>query len=198
MRIAQVAPVAMPIEPGAGDSIEQLVGLLSDELVRRGHEVTLFATGDSRTTARLSAVYERGYDRDEELWDWCFHETLNAAAAFERADEFDVIHATTTTSPCRSRGPRPRRRCTPTTCRRTRMCWPRTRATPGVRGGRVGLSALAARGTGQRDGDPARHRHRVFPFGADGGDHLLYLGRMIEDKGPLEAVRVARGSACRS
>ena len=43
MKIAELAPVAMPVRPGEGDSIEQLVSLLTEELVRRGHDVTLFA-----------------------------------------------------------------------------------------------------------------------------------------------------------
>ena len=56
LKIAELAPVAMPIRPGAGDSIEQLVSLLTEELVRRGHDVTLFAVGGSMTSAekRLS------------------------------------------------------------------------------------------------------------------------------------------------
>ena len=41
MKIAELAPVAMPVRPGEGDSIEQLVSLLTEELVRRGHDVTL-------------------------------------------------------------------------------------------------------------------------------------------------------------
>src|SRR6476659_9544022 len=93
LRIAQVAPIAAPVGPGGTRSIEQLVYLLTEELVRRGHEVTLFATGDSRTSAALRAVYPRGYEDDESLWNWSFHETLHAAAAFERAGDFDVIHS---------------------------------------------------------------------------------------------------------
>jgi hypothetical protein len=73
LRIAQLAPVAMPVRPGEGDSIEQLVSLLTEELARRGHEVTLFATGDSQTSARLRALYPRGYEQDGELWDWRLH-----------------------------------------------------------------------------------------------------------------------------
>jgi len=63
LRIAQIAPVATAVRPGAGDSIEQLVGLLCDELVRRGHDVTLYATGDSVTSARLRSVREYGPER---------------------------------------------------------------------------------------------------------------------------------------
>ena len=93
LRIAQVAPAASPVTPESTGSIEQLVRLLTDELVRRGHEVTLFATGDSRTSARLRAIYPRGYEDDDNLWDWKFHETLHVASAFEEAAAFDVIHS---------------------------------------------------------------------------------------------------------
>jgi glycosyltransferase involved in cell wall biosynthesis len=182
----------MPIEPGEGDSIEQLVCLLTDELVRRGHDVTLFATGDSRTTAQLSSVYEHGYDKDEELWDWYFHETLNAAAAFERAGEFDVIH-----------------------CHDYHFALPFswTTSTPSVHTYHVQMNpdvlaayarypqvCVVAVSEFQRSelSDLANVTvipHGIdtdaFPFGADRGEHLLFLGRMIEDKGPREAIRVA-------
>ena len=59
LRIAQLAPVAMPVTHGEGDSVEQLVALITEELVRRGHDVTLYATGDSRTTARLRSIHTR-------------------------------------------------------------------------------------------------------------------------------------------
>ena len=92
MRIAVVAPVAMGVEPGVGESIEQLVWMLTEELVRRGHQVTLFATGDSRTSAQLRSVYARGYAHEPSLWDWHFHEMMHAGVAFEQAGDFDVIH----------------------------------------------------------------------------------------------------------
>ena len=93
MRIAELAPVAMPVRPGEGDSIEQLVSLLTEELVRRGHEVTLFAVEGSVTTAELRSYYRRGYRERDEIWDWRVPETLNAAWALEQAGEFDVVHS---------------------------------------------------------------------------------------------------------
>ena len=71
MKIAQLPPVAMPVKP-KGDSIEQLVSLLTEELVRRGHAVTLFAVGGSVTTAELRSCYERGYRERDEIWDGVF------------------------------------------------------------------------------------------------------------------------------
>ena len=93
LKIAQVAPIASAVTPTSTGSIEQLVFLLTEELQRRGHEVTLYATGDSRTSARLEATYPRGYGDDPDLWNWQFHETMHVASAFERAREFDVIHS---------------------------------------------------------------------------------------------------------
>src|SRR5207253_2263937 len=93
LRVAQVAPLALPVEPGSTHSIEQLVSLLTEELVRRGHRVTLFAAGNSRTAAELHAVYPRGYGEDGGLYHWQLHEYLHIAAAFERAADFDVIHS---------------------------------------------------------------------------------------------------------
>src|SRR5207302_8044681 len=84
LRIAQLAPLASPVTPDSGGSIEQLVSLLTEELVRRGHDVTLFATGDSRTSARLHALYPRGYEEDDDLWNWRLHESLHTAVVFER------------------------------------------------------------------------------------------------------------------
>src|SRR6266545_3242815 len=85
--ITELAPVAMPIRPGEGDSIEQLVSLLTEELVRRGHDVTLFAVGGSVTTADLRSCYAHGYRERDEIWDWRVPETLNAAWALEQAGE---------------------------------------------------------------------------------------------------------------
>ena len=56
MRIAQIAPLAEPVPPEMYGGTERVVSLLTEELVRRGHEVTLFASGDSETDARLVSV----------------------------------------------------------------------------------------------------------------------------------------------
>ncbi len=92
MKIAQVAPVATTIPPPKSGSVELMTSLLTEGLVARGHDVTLFATGDSVTSARLHAVYPHGYWHDEDLWPWEFCEMMNLAAVCERAQEFDIIH----------------------------------------------------------------------------------------------------------
>src|SRR5262245_50559915 len=92
MRIAQVAPLYESVPPRLYGGTERVVSWLTDELVRRGHEVTLFAAGDSRTSARLVAPYPRGLRLDPSAPDAVALHVIELAQAFERADEFDVIH----------------------------------------------------------------------------------------------------------
>ena len=64
MRIAQVAPLYEPVPPRLYGGTERVVSYLTEELVRRGHDVTLFASGDSQTAARLVAVTEHALRLD--------------------------------------------------------------------------------------------------------------------------------------
>jgi glycosyltransferase involved in cell wall biosynthesis len=64
MRIAQVAPLWERVPPPAYGGIELVVGLLTDELVRRGHDVTLFASGDSISLAKLESVHPQALRLD--------------------------------------------------------------------------------------------------------------------------------------
>ena len=61
LRIAHIAPVATSIPPPKSGSVETMTSLLTEGLVARGQDVTLFATADSKTTARLHATYPHGY-----------------------------------------------------------------------------------------------------------------------------------------
>ncbi len=92
MRIAHVAPVASAVPPPRSGSVQLMTSLLTEGLVARGHDVTLFATGNSTTRARLHATFERGYWEDARMWPWELCELLNLSAAVERAHEFDLIH----------------------------------------------------------------------------------------------------------
>ena len=62
MRIAQVSPLYEPVPPRYYGGTERIVSYLTEELVQQGHEVTLFASGDSKTKARLVAGSERGLE----------------------------------------------------------------------------------------------------------------------------------------
>lgn len=92
IRLAHVGPVAMAIPPAGSGSVELMTSLLTEALVRRGLDVTLFATANSRTLARLHATFDRGYVENPDMWPWELYEMLNLAAAVERAGEFDLIH----------------------------------------------------------------------------------------------------------
>ncbi len=67
MRIAQIAPLQVAVPPRGYGGTERVVYELTEELVHRGHEVTLFATGDSHTSARLVSTLERAINFDPEM-----------------------------------------------------------------------------------------------------------------------------------
>ena len=91
LRVAVLAPIAWRVPPRHYGPWEQFVSLLTEGLVSRGVEVTLFATADSVTSARLSACVPRGYSEDPSL-DPKVSECLHISALFERAGEFDLSH----------------------------------------------------------------------------------------------------------
>jgi glycosyltransferase involved in cell wall biosynthesis len=91
LRVAVLAPVSWRVPPRHYGPWEQFASLLTEGLVDRGIEVTLFATADSVTAARLASVVPRGYSEDPNV-EPKVTECLHIAHAFERAAEFDVIH----------------------------------------------------------------------------------------------------------
>jgi glycosyltransferase involved in cell wall biosynthesis len=93
MKIAQIAPLWETVPPSTYGGIELVVSLLSDELVRRGHDVTLFASGDSRTLARLEPVYPRALRLDPDIKEHIMYEMHEASEVYQRAAEFDIIHS---------------------------------------------------------------------------------------------------------
>jgi len=92
MKIAQVSPLAEPVPPIGYGGTERIVAYLSDEFIRRGHEVTLFASGDSQTKGRLIASSERALRLDSKIVDPQAHDTFQLAQVLQEAEEFDVIH----------------------------------------------------------------------------------------------------------
>ncbi len=91
LRVAILAPISWRVPPRGYGPWEQFVSLLTEGLVRRGVDVTLFATADSVTTARLVGTAPTGYSEDPGL-DAKVWEALHISAVFERAAEFDLIH----------------------------------------------------------------------------------------------------------
>jgi len=93
LRIAQVAPLWEAVPSPIYGGIELVVSNLTDELVRRGHDVTLFATGDSQTSARLQSVCPNALRRDPiNKYNVDVYELLQLARVAEQALEFDIIH----------------------------------------------------------------------------------------------------------
>jgi glycosyltransferase involved in cell wall biosynthesis len=195
MRIAHIAPVATTIPPPKSGSVETMTSLLTEGLVARGEDVTLFATADSRTTAKLHAIYTHGYWHDEHMWPWELYEMLNLAAAVERCGQFDIIHYEAAYYPM--------------SLAFTRLC-----ATPIVQ--TLHHSPSAAEVELWRhypeapfvaiSNEQARLLHGLnvvgtvlhgidtdnFAFRETPEDYLLFLGRFTDGKGPLQAIEIAK------
>ena len=92
MRIAQVAPLYESVPPRYYGGTERVVSWLTESLAALGHEVTLFASGDSVTNARLVPACKRALRLDPECVDPLVHHLLMVEQVFARADEFDLIH----------------------------------------------------------------------------------------------------------
>src|SRR5262245_8714716 len=92
MRIAQVAPLCESVPPKLYGGTERVVSYLTEELVRQGHDVTLFASGDSETSARLVAGCPRALWRDPGCRAPLPHHVRLVELVAREADRFDVIH----------------------------------------------------------------------------------------------------------
>ena len=195
MRIAHIAPVATTIPPPKSGSVETMTSLLTEGLVARGHDVTLFATGDSRTSAKLSAIYPHGYWHDENMWPWELYEMLNLAAAVERGAEFDIIHYEAAYYPMSLAFTR----LSPTPIVQTLhhspspaeiKLWSQYPDAPFV-----AISNEQARLlTGVKVVATVLHGIDTdnFRFRENPDDYLLFLGRFTEGKGVLQAIELAK------
>lgn len=93
MKIAQLSPLWERVPPFRYGGIELIVKLITDELVRRGHEVTLFASGDSLTKAKLKSVHEQALRLDPKIKEPAVYEQMILAEVYQQADYFDIIHS---------------------------------------------------------------------------------------------------------
>jgi hypothetical protein len=93
MRIAQVAPLYERVPPKLYGGTERVVSYLTEELVRQGHAVTLFASGDSMTAAELVPVCHNALRLDERVVDPLAYYILLLERAFSRVDQFDSAFA---------------------------------------------------------------------------------------------------------
>ena len=93
MKIAQVAPLTEAVPPKLYGGTERVVAYLTDALVELGHDVTLFASGDSSTKAKLNAIWPRALRLDPTVKDYLAPLFMEMETVARCAHEFDVIHA---------------------------------------------------------------------------------------------------------
>lgn len=93
LRIAQVCPLWEQVPPPTYGGIELVVSALTDELVKRGHEVTLFASGDSTTSAQLESVYPYAIRLVPDAENYAVYELMELGAVYAKAEQFDIIHS---------------------------------------------------------------------------------------------------------
>ena len=92
MKIAQISPLMEAVPPKLYGGTERIVAYLCDEMVALGHEVTLFASGDSSTKARLHAAWPKALRLDEGMRDYLAPHILMLEQLARRSDDFDVVH----------------------------------------------------------------------------------------------------------
>lgn len=93
LRIAQVAPLWEPVPPSAYGGIELVVSNLTNGLVSRNHEVTLFASGDSQTLAHLESICPHALRRSSKAHEYAIYEKLQLQRVYAQAAEFNIIHS---------------------------------------------------------------------------------------------------------
>ncbi len=196
MRIAMLAPIAWRTPPRAYGPWELVTSLLTEALVARGVDVTLFATLDSHTAGTLAGVVPRPYSEDPSI-DAKVWEMRHLAYLFERAGEFDLIHNQADFPAHAFSG------LVDTPMVTTIHGFSSTRIMPmyAPYQDRVNYVAIS-----DADRHPALRyaatiHHGIpladFPFDPVGSDDLLFFGRIHPDKGAAEAIAAARGAGRR-
>jgi len=195
LRIAEIAPVWVPVPPPTYGGIEWVVSLLADGLAGRGHEVTLFAAEGSNSTARLVSPVDGQRDLSQMGKD-ITDEVVHALPAYQQADQFDLIHDHTGLGTALAAA---RKGAQPPVVHTLHGPWNDASrrffaaVSPPVR-----LIAISeAQAAGNPDLDYAGVVHNGLDLGAHPykdtkEDFLLFLGRCNPEKGPELAVEVAK------
>lgn len=190
MRIAVLAPIAWRVPPRHYGPWELFASLLTEGLVRRGHEVTLFATGDSQTTGSLASVVPTGWSEDQAI-DPKVAECLHISEVFERANEFDLIHNGFDFLPLTYSG----LTTTPMVTTIHGFSSPRIIPVYAKYNGRTSYVAIS-----DADRHPALNyvatiHHGIdtgsFAFQSSPGSYLAFFGRIHPDKGVVGAIEAA-------
>jgi glycosyltransferase involved in cell wall biosynthesis len=191
LRLAVLAPISWRTPPRRYGPWEQFCALLTEGLVSRGVDVTLFATADSITTAHLAGTAPTGYSEDPSL-DPKVEEGLHISAVFERAGEFDLIHNSFDFLPLTYS------RLVDVPMVTTIHGFSSERILPVYQKYNDGAYYVAI---SEADRHPtldyaATIHHGIemdrFPLNLEPGEYLLFYGRIHPDKGTATAIEVAR------
>jgi glycosyltransferase involved in cell wall biosynthesis len=199
MKIAMAAPLIEAVPPRLYGGTERVISVLTEELVRRGHDVTLFASGDSRTDARLVPCSEQALRLNDALQDYVAYSLVELDMVYERDGAFDIIHN-----------------------HLDYLAFPFTRraTTPTVTTVHGRLDLAEVRRLNERF--PEQHRVSIsdaqrealpdanwvatvyngididqYHFRPDPGDYLVFLGRISPEKRPDRAIEIARDTGMR-
>ncbi len=193
MKIAMLAPISWRTPPRHYGPWELVTSLLTEALVARGVDVTLFATLDSITAGRLDGVVERPYSEDPTI-DAKVAEALHVGHVFERAAEFDIIHNQADFIPLVFS----RLVDTPVVTTIHGFSSPRILPTFRAYQDRVHYVAIseADKAEGLRYAATIHHGIPMgdFHFDPVGSEDLLFFGRMHPDKGAADAIAAAMAS----
>lgn len=191
MRIAMLSPIAWRTPPRHYGPWENVVSLLTEGLAARGLDVTLFATKDSETSAKLHAVCDRGYEEDKRI-DPKVWECLHISECFEKADQFDLIHNHFDFLPLTYSGLVK----TPVVATIHGFSSPKILPVYRKYNKRVYYVSISHADRSPELTYIATVHHGIdlnhFTFNRQGGEDLLFFGRIHHDKGTKEAIEIAK------
>src|SRR6266481_6512507 len=198
LRVALIPPLWARVAPATQGGVEYIVYLLAEELVRRGHQVTVFTSSDSPTTAKVEALCEWNMIEAMKIgraWEYEYYECCNIAEALQGSDSFDIIHSHVgcyaISLGALSRAPILHTLHNPIT---PDGIWLLER---------YANAAVTAVSRRQIAGVPEQRRGGIrvinngcdfdsYDFSPSPGKYLAFLGRMGAGKSPLSAIRIAR------
>jgi len=198
MRIAQVSTLSSPVRADAGGSVEAWLWLLTRELVRLGHEVTVFAAAGSETEGKLVATLPGPYGAEGSLEDWQLCELVNLCRAVEQSPRFDLLHthAYLWGIPLQKFSAAPMLHTLhivpDANAARLWSMWPDARVTAISRHQWSEHPHLRPAAVVPHGVDVSQ-----FTFRAEPEDYVCYLGRFVSGKGPCQAIATARALGLR-
>lgn len=200
LRIAQVAHIWNRIPPDTYGGGERRIHPLTEELVKQGHDVTLYATGDSVTSARLKSVYPRALTvamNDDEAYIYDHYLYRHVAQALADSGEFDLIHFHLGCSilPLSVFSEAKVLHTIPT-CITVDDVWTLDQH-PEVAVNGISVQQLAPVPESRRRNIPVIYNGcdvDTYRLANGTPEHLVFLGRMVDYKGPLEAIHIARAA----